>query len=78
MLDMFLACFDQFRAILGQIVACILFCRHAAPRRPGFRLRLAGYSAGCLAAGFAYVPLESVLARLHALAYGITGWRSRR
>lgn len=71
MLDIFLAGFDQFRAVLGQVVACLLFCRHAAPRRSGFRLRLAGYGAACLAAGFAYVPLESVLARLPALSYGM-------
>lgn len=70
MLTTFLACFDQFRAVGGMLLACFLFCRHAAPRRDGFWIRAALWSALCLAAGFAYVPLEPVLAGLPTVLYG--------
>lgn len=64
--------FDQFRAVAGLLAACFLFCRHAVPRRERFVLRMAGYGALCLAAGFAYVPLEPVIARLPTVAYGFS------
>lgn len=70
MLATFLAYFDQFRAVVGLIAACFLFCRHVAPRRDRFLLRMAGYGALCLAAGFAYVPIEPVIARLPTVVYG--------
>lgn len=70
MLATFLAYFDQFRAVVGLIAACFLFCRHVAPRRDHFALRMAGYGAACLAVGFAYVPLSPVIARLPTAAYG--------
>lgn len=70
MLVIFLAYFDQFRVIVGMISACFLFCRNAVPRRERFALRTAGCGAVCMAAGFAYVPLEPVIARLPVLTYG--------
>lgn len=70
MLTTFLAFFDQFRAVGGMLLACLLFCRNAAPRREHFALRLGVCGAVCLGAGFAYVPLEPVIAGLPTLAYG--------
>lgn len=66
----FLAYLDQFRAIIGLMAACFLFCRHAVPRRERFALRAALSGVLCVAAGFAYVPLEPRLAALPMLAYG--------
>lgn len=70
MLTTFLAYFDQFRAVAGLVAACFLFCRHVAPRRDHFALRVVGYSAACLAIGFAYVPLSPVMTRLPTVVYG--------
>lgn len=70
MLTTFLACFDQFRAVAGLIAACFLFCRHVAPRRDCFLLRMAGYGVLCLTVGFAYIPLSPVIAQLPTVAYG--------
>lgn len=69
MLATFLDYFDQFRAAIGLIAACFLFCRNV-PQRGWFALRVVGYTAVCLAMGFAYVPLEPVIARLPTVAYG--------
>lgn len=66
----FLAFFDQFRAAGGMLLACLLFCRNAAPRREHFALRLAVCGAVCLGTGFAYVPLEPVIVALPTLSYG--------
>ena len=70
MLTVFLAYLDQFRAVAGLILACFLFCRHAAPRRDRFVFRMFSWSGLCLALGFAYVPLEPMIARLPTAAYG--------
>lgn len=70
MLTTFLACFDQFRAVAGLIAACFLFCRHVAPRRDHFFVRTTGYGALCFSIGFAYVPLEPIIARLPTIGYG--------
>lgn len=70
MLTTFLACFDQFRAVAGLTAACFLFCRHVTPRRDRFLLWAAGYGALSFSIGFAYVPLEPVIARLPTAAYG--------
>lgn len=70
MLSVFLACLDQFRAVAGLIAACFLFCRHAVPRRDRYALRTAVCCGVCLAVGFAYVPLISLLASMSAIVYG--------
>lgn len=70
MRTLFLSCLDQFRAVVGLILACFLFCRHTAPRRKHFALRVVSWSALCLALGFAYVPLKPMMASLPTPAYG--------
>ena len=70
MLTVFLAYLDQFRAVAGLILACFLFCRHAAPQRERFSSRVASWSGLCLVLGFVYVPLEPMMARLPTAAYG--------
>ena len=70
MLAVFLAYLDQFRAVVGLTLACFLFCRHAAPRRDRFVFRAFPWNGLCLALGFAYVPLEPMMARLPTAAYG--------
>lgn len=70
MLTVFLAYLDQFRAIAGLMVSCFVFCRHAALRRERYALRVTAFGTVCLALGFAYVPLEPVLASLPMIAYG--------
>lgn len=72
MLGTFLSYFDQFRAVIGLITACFLFCRHTVPKREPFGLRAAGYGAVCLTAGLAYVPLEPLIACLPTVAYGFS------
>lgn len=71
MLTVFLAYLDQFRAVAGLMLAHYLFCRHTAPRRETFACRVVLWSALCFALGFAYVPIESMLARLPIVVYGI-------
>ena len=70
MLTIFLAYLDQFRAVAGLILACFLFCRHAASRRERFIFRAVSWSGLCLVLGFAYVPLEPMMATLPTAAYG--------
>ena len=70
MLKLFLAYLDQFRAVAGLILACFLFCRHAAPRRQKFAFRITAWSVLCIVLGFAYVPLEPVIAQLPIVFYG--------
>lgn len=71
MLNIFLAYLDQFRAVVGMIVACLLFCRHAAPKREGYTVRLMVCSVICLAMGFAYVPIGERIATLPTVLYGV-------
>lgn len=70
MLRVFLAYADQFRAVGGILLACFMFCRHAAPRRERFWLRVLIWCTLCLALGFAYVPIERILTHLPTLLYG--------
>lgn len=70
MLTLFLAYLDQFRAVVGLILACFLFSRHVAPRREKFAFRITAWSVLCIALGFAYVPLEPIIAQLPTVLYG--------
>lgn len=72
MLTVFLAYLDQFRAVAGLILACYLFCRNIAPKRKSFALQVIFWSGLCFVLGFAYVPLEPMLAKLPVVAYGAT------
>lgn len=70
MLTIFLDYLDQFRAVAGLIAVCFLFCCNAVARRERFLLRVTVCGCVCIAAGFAYVPLEPVLASWPVLIYG--------
>lgn len=70
MLTVFLAYLDQFRAVAGMILAYYLFCRNIAPKRKRFTLKVIFWSGLCFVLGFAYVPLEPMLAKLPTVAYG--------
>ncbi len=70
MLTVFLAYLDQFRAVAGLMLAYFLFCHRTTPMRKGIASRVVFWCALCFALGFAYVPIEPMLARLPYAVYG--------